>query len=67
MKSLIFGKLVNSFSLIGCPVLGHFKNINFIGREYPNLEEGVWKYRDIVGKYVIFPKAPLISLTFDGW
>ena len=43
-------KLVDFFLSEGGPSLAHSKNINFIGKECPNFDGGVWKYRGIVGK-----------------
>ena len=57
-------KLVNFFLSESGPSLAHSRNINFIGRECPNFEGDEWKYRDIVGKMSIFPKASPISLSF---
>ena len=39
MRSLIHGELVNFFLAVGCPSLSHSKNINFKGKECPNLRE----------------------------
>ena len=57
------GELVNFFLSDGGPSLAHSKNINCIGSVRILRGDG-WKYRDIMGKMSIFPKAPLISLTF---
>ena len=57
-------KFVNFIFAVGCLSLDHSKNINIIGRECPNFEGDGWMHGDIVGKMLVFPKAPLMSLIF---
>ena len=60
IKSLIHCKLVNFFLAVDCLSLANFKNINFVGREYSDIEGDGWKYRGLAGKLSFFFVNPVL-------